>query len=34
MGSVALEKTSTTYARKLGVFAQWKNEIKIWNKVE
>lgn len=34
MGSVAFEKTSTTYARKLGVFALWNEEIKRWNKKE
>lgn len=34
MGSVAFEKTSTIYARKLGVFALWNEEIKKWNKKE
>lgn len=34
MGSVAFEKTSTTYPRKLGGFALWNEEIKKWNKKE
>lgn len=34
LGSVAFEKTNTTYARRLALFANWNVEIKKWNKKE